>query len=138
MAFTYELNKLMLIDGILFILPGISFILMPSPQARLKDKMEQKSAIAPFKGVTMALGAAYISMGLIIAALAGIISEKAELNNFAKFRAISLLFIVYAISMQMAKKKWKWSGYRLMYLVLYSLLILVYAFIGFIDPMPIY
>ena len=138
MSFTYEMNKLMLIDGILFILPGLSMMLLPNPLTRLKDKVESKIALASFSDVRLLLGAAYVSMGLIIAVLGGIINEKGELNNFAKFRAVSLLFIVYAIIMQIIRKKWKWSGYRLMYLFLYCLLILVYAFLGFIDPMPAY
>jgi|GEM_PF-6297397 len=138
MSFTYEMNKLMLIDGILFMLPGLSMMLLPSPQSRLKDKVESKLTLASFGDVRQILGAAYISMGIIVAGLGGIISDKGELNNFARFRSISLLFIVYAVIMQIVSKRWKWSGYRLMYVFLYSLLILVYAFLGFIDPMPIY
>ena len=138
MSFTYEMNKIMLIDGILFLLPGISMILLPNPQTRLKEKVDSKVALPPLKDVRLNLGAAYASMGFMIIMLGSFINDKAELNNFSKFRAISLIFIVYAQVMQMLRNKWKWSGYILMYLILYSLLIFVYGFFGFIDPMPIY
>ena len=138
MLFTYELNKIMLIDGILFALPGLSMVLLPSPQTRLIEKVDSKVALPPFKDVRLLLGAAYLSMGFMMTMLGSIMVDKAELNNFSRFRAISLIIIVYAIVMQILRKKWKWNGYTLMYLIMYSLLILAYAFFGFIDPMPVY
>jgi hypothetical protein len=138
MSFTYEMNKIMLIDGILFTLPGLSMLLLPSPQTRLKEKVDSKVALPPFKDVRRILGAAYTSMGFMVIMLAGFMTEKGELNNFAKFRSISLVIIFYALVAQMLGKKWKWNGYAVMYLIMYGLLILVYAFFGFIDPMPVY
>lgn len=138
MSFTYEMNKIMLIDGILFLLPGVYMLILPSPQKRLKEKVDSKVALPPFKDVRLLLGAAYSSMGFMMIMLGGLMNDKAELNNFSKFRAISLVIIVYALIMQMLRKKWKWNGYSFMYLIMYSLLIVLYAFFGFVDPMPVY
>jgi len=138
MSFTYDMNKIMLIDGILFLLPGVYMLILPSPQTRLKEKVDSKVALPPFKDVRVILGAAYTSMGFMIVMLGSFMNDKAELNSFSKFRAISLVFIVYALTMQMLRKKWKWNGYTLMYLIMYSLLIVIYGFFGFVDPMLVY
>jgi len=137
MSFTYEVNKVMLIDGILFIIPGINLILFPNPKRSLKTKLDSKTVLPPFKDIRILLGAAYASIGIIVAVLGGIIDHTDELNAFAIARAISLMFIVYAISMQIVRKKWEWRGMILLYLVFYSILIVIYLFFGFVEPLPL-
>ena len=136
MTFTYEMNKLLLVDGLLFALPGLSMLVRTNPQRLLKEKIDSKNAIPAIKDVRRSLGAAWVSMGSIMIAIAGTIHEKAELNDIARFRCISLIFIVYAGAFQLIRKKWKFNGSSIMFLVLYGLLILAYAFLGYIDPMP--
>ena len=137
MLFTFEVNKLMLIDGILFIIPGINIMLFPNPQRSLGSKLESKTALPLFIDIRRILGATYAAMGLMIAAMGGIISRTDELNKFAIFRSASLVFIVIAIGLQLARNKWKRKRVILMYLLLYSLLMVLYFLLGVIDPLPL-
>jgi len=137
MLFTYEMNKLMLIDGVLFVIPGINLMLFPSPRKRVDAKLDTKTVLPLFKDVRIALGASYFSTGLTMVSLSGIIENTNELNTFAIFRCISLIFIVLAMALQIVRKKWKPKGDFIMYLIFYSILIVLYGYLGFIDPLPL-
>ncbi len=137
MLYNYDVSKLMLIDGIIFMIQGIGLILFPGPQKRLYFKLDVKSVLPVFKDVRVMLGAGYTSMGLIVAALGGIIHHPDELNSFAIFRCLSMIFIIYAVIMQISGKRWKWRPDVILYLAFYSILFILYAFYGFIFPMPL-
>ncbi len=127
----------MLVDGVLFIIPGINALLFPSPQRSLNTKLDTKTALPVFKDIRVALGASYLSTGVTMTSLAAIMNNTVELNNFAVFRCISLVFIVVAMIIQFMRKRWKLRGDFIMYMVFYSILIVLYGYLGFIDPLPL-
>ncbi len=137
MLFTYELNKLMLIDGVLFAVPGISMMLFPNPRRKLAARMDSKKELPTMIDLRILLGAAYTSLGLIIATMGGVITRTDELNTFAIFRSVSLVFIIYAIGKQITGKKWRWKGTIVTYFIMYTILLFLYAFLGIVDPLPL-
>jgi predicted acyltransferase len=134
MAFSSEINKVLLVDGLSFIIPGISMFFAPSTHKQLKQNVESKIAAPALRDLSRGMGAAYITMGIFVIMVGYSVKSISELNNIAIFRAISLVFIVFANLLQWISKRWKLSGTQNMYTILYCLLILAYIYLGLIDP----
>jgi hypothetical protein len=136
MNFPHEINKIMLVDGILFILPGIGMLFKPSTHRILKEKVDNKIAAPALRDVRRLLGAAYLSMGVFMAAAGGTVSNGSELNRIAQLRAVSLIFIVFAGLLQIMGKRWKIQNFQVMYTFLYAVLVLAYLYLGLVEPLP--
>ena len=134
MAFPYEISKLFLADGSLFVIQGFLTYMSPSPQRLLKEKVDSKIALPPFKDVRRALGAGAFSMGFMMIAIGYVETKGLELNTLALFRAVTLIPIVYTGFRQIQGKKWKTSGSLIMFVSLYAILALMYVYFGLIDP----
>lgn len=134
MTFGSELNKILLGDGIVFIFQGANIFLVPGPKGLVKDKIEGRVAPPVIRDIRRGQGLAYMGMGLFVLAIGGIVPKGAELNSIALFRALSLLFFLLGGLMQFMGKRWKIKGTQLMYLLLYTALIIAYLFLGVIDP----
>jgi hypothetical protein len=135
MTFPNEVNKILLGDGILFIIQGFLTFAVPSPQRLLKEKIDSKLALPPFKDVRRALGAVFMSIGLIVIAVGGTVSKGLDLDTIAIFRAISLVPIVFAGYKHVTSKSWKTSGSQIMFTSLQAILILVYVYFGVVEPL---
>jgi hypothetical protein len=134
MNFAHETNKVLLIDGMLFMLLGSTMIFSPNSQNKLKEKVDSKLSAPALRDLRRGIGAAYLAMGLFVAALGGIITKESDLNSVAQIRGISLVIIVIAGLMQISSKRWKIGGYQIMYTFLYGVLILAYIYLGVIEP----
>jgi hypothetical protein len=134
MSFPYEINKVLLGDGLLFLAQGFLTFMSPNPQRLLKDKVDTKIALPPFKDVRRAMGAGYMGMGLIVIGIGYCVTKGSDLNSITIFRALSLMPVVYAGAVQLLGKKWKTSGSLILFTALYAILILIYLFFGIVDP----
>lgn len=127
----FSINNLLLVDGAVMLFIGINMMLMPSPGAALKKKLDSQAVMLALKQTRRGYGLMFITIGLLLGCFGYYEDSLHLLTVVGRFRALSLAVFIYISYNQI--KSGIWKKYRIITLVSFAaVFLLLYIFFGFI------